>query len=301
MPRVPPLSIPAPSRYRPWFWTREKNSLRVYTRSCATGQPRDRFSLQRILVTGKAGALTVEATLQPLNPREIQTRVRSGDSPEVIAESYGWPLDRVLRYAEPLLAERAYIAGLAKSVEIRRSRGGATLEESALSVIKTDDPSALVWDAYREADGKWIVTAVMGSSLATWTYDVTGKSVHPQDAGARKLMGVDAEPIDSLDLIADKPVPASDTVTIEHPVHGERPRLVAVPEPEAEPDLSQQADHHAEADAYAPVNDVTLDLEIPHTATPAVATKKAKSKRGRASIPSWDEILFGATKAPKED
>jgi hypothetical protein len=241
----------------------------------------------------------VEATLQPLNPREIQTRVRSGESPEVIAESYGWPLDRVLRYSEPLLAERAYIAGLAKSVEIRRSRGGATLEESALSVIKTNDPSALVWDAYREADGRWMVTAVMGSSLATWTYDVTGKSVHPQDAGARKLMGVDAEPIDALDLIADDPIPAFDTVIIEHPVHGERPRLVAVPEPEAEPE--PELSHHDEVDAHATANDVALDLEIPHTQTPDVATKKAKSKRGRASIPSWDEILFGATKAPKED
>lgn len=239
----------------------------------------------------------MEATLQPLNPREIQTRVRSGDSPEVIAESCGWPLDRVLRYAEPLLAERAYIAGLAKNVEIRRSRGGATLEETALSVIKTDDPSALTWDAFRDADGKWMVTAVMGSSLATWTYDVTGRSVHPNDAGAKKLMGVDAEPIDALDLIADEPVSTSDTVIIAHPVHAERPRLVAVPEPAAKPGLSD----HEESETHTPADDLALDLEIPHTPKPAVAAKKAKSKRGRASIPSWDEILFGATKAPKED
>ena len=26
-------------------------------------------------------------------------------------------------------------------------------------------------------------------------------------------------------------------------------------------------------------------------------TKRAKGKRGRASVPSWDEILFGATKS----
>ena len=237
----------------------------------------------------------MEATLQPLNPREIQTRVRSGDSPEVIAEANGWPIDRVLRYAEPLLAERAYIAGLARNVEIRRSRGGATLEDTALAIIKTEDPAVLTWDAYREADGKWIVTAAMGTSLATWTYDVTGKSVHPIDAGAKKLMGVDAEPVDALDLIADEPAPASDTVVIEHPVHAERPRLVAVPEPE--PEYS----HHDQVDQNVVEDDSVLDLDIPVASTQAAATKKAKSKRGRASIPSWDEILFGATKTPKDD
>jgi hypothetical protein len=236
----------------------------------------------------------VEAILQPLNPREIQTRVRSGESPEVIAETYGWPIDRVLRYAEPLLAERAYISGLAKNVEIRRSRGGASLEATALSVIKTEDPSVLTWDAYRDADGKWIVTAVMGASVATWTYDVTGKSVHPIDSGAKKLMGVETDPIDSLELIADEPAPTSDTVVIEHPVHADRPRLVAVPEPEPEPIEVVKGDDFKAQDDYA------LDLEIPESQAPTVA-KKAKSKRGRASIPSWDEILFGATKAPKED
>jgi hypothetical protein len=242
----------------------------------------------------------VEAILQPLNPREIQTRVRSGESPEVIADSHGWPIDRVLRYAEPLLAERAYISGLARSVEIRRSRGGATLEETALSVIKSEDPSALAWDAYRDADGKWIVTAVMGASVATWTYDVTGKSVHPNDAGAKKLMGVEAEPIDALELIADDPAPTSDTVVIEHPVHADRPRLVAVPEPKPEPTPDPEPIERVEADTKTAQEDLALELEIPESQAPTSA-KKAKSKRGRASIPSWDEILFGATKAPKED
>jgi hypothetical protein len=50
--------------------------------------------------------------------------------------------------------------------------------------------------------------------------------------------------------------------------------------------------------------------EVSDTATPATAqdtlipedagapkrAKRTKSKRGRASVPSWDEILFGATK-----
>lgn len=271
----------------------------------AEGADRDRFSLHHSTVPGSLRALTQEATLQPLNPREIQARVRAGDSPEVVAAEYGWPLDRVVRYAEPLLGERAYIAGLARSVEIRRSRGGATLEETALSVIRTEDPDALTWDAYKDTEGRWIVTAVMGSSTATWTYDTTGRSVHPIDAGAKKLMGVEADTEEALDMIAERPVEPTDTVVIEHPVHAERPRLVAVPEPESESDDDPSAHVRREQDAPAQEPD-HLDLDVPpattgSTSAPSPAAKKSKPKRGRASIPSWDEILFGATKSPRDE
>lgn len=243
----------------------------------------------------------MEATLQPLNPREIQARVRAGESPEVVAAEHGWPLDRVMRYAEPLLGERAYIAGLARSVEIRRSRGGATLEETALAVITATDPDVLTWDAYKDSDGRWIVTAVTGSSIATWTYDTTGRSVHPLDAGAKKLMGVAAESDDALDMIADRPAVATDTVVMDHPVHADRPRLVAVPEPERDME-SEAATSATPAHQHdASDHDEHLALDIPATPSPAAAAKKAKAKRGRASIPSWDEILFGATKSPRDE
>jgi hypothetical protein len=212
-----------------------------------------------------------------------------------------------MRYAEPLLGERAYIAGLARSVEIRRSRGGATLEETALAVIASTDPDVLTWDAYKDSDGRWIVTAVMGSSTATWTYDTTGRSVHPIDAGAKKLMGVESESEDALTMIADRPVVATDTVVIEHPVHTDRPRLVAVPEPEhdAEPDSAASADaarlRSDSSNPDATTQDEHLALDIPATTAPAASAKKARAKRGRASIPSWDEILFGATKSPRDE
>ena len=57
--------------------------------------------------------------------------MRAGETAESIAGDTGWALDKVTRYAEPLLAERAYIAEQAQSVEIRRSGGGATLADTA--------------------------------------------------------------------------------------------------------------------------------------------------------------------------
>lgn len=272
------------------------------------GPPRGRFSLQRSHCSGHIGALIEEAVLQPLNPREIQARVRAGESPDVIAAECGWPLDRVMRYAEPLLGERAYIAGLARNVELRKSRGGATLEQTALDIIKTTDPEALTWDAYKDSDSRWIVTAVMGSSTATWSYDVTGRSVQPLDAGARKLMGVGDESIDALDVIADRPIAPTETVILEHPVHADRPRLVSVPAHEDPHDDTEQGpsdeyDEHSSREIVT-TNDQTashdqLDLVVPPRSAPVA--RKPKPKKGRASIPSWDEILFGATKAPRDE
>src|ERR1044072_1635224 len=53
--------------------------------------------------------VTVVATEAPppsLSPRDIQSRIRSGESAEDVARIAGVPVDRVLRYAGPVLQER---------------------------------------------------------------------------------------------------------------------------------------------------------------------------------------------------
>jgi hypothetical protein len=205
----------------------------------------------------------------------------------------------VLRYAEPLLAERAFIAEQAQLVEIRRSGGGATLRQTATLSLGLDDGSpAISWDAWRRDDGKWIIAATYAergaSRTAEWTYDHAGRNIHPLDDQARALMGVrtlehDRDAIaDALDLVADiEPQPEPDP----------RPRLVAVPD-------AQDEDEEA---VVAPASAETVTIPhpsgAPATAAPATApapkpaARKAKPKKGgRASVPSWDEILFGATR-----
>jgi len=282
--------------------------------------PRDRF-----LVGGTPSARTTgtnrhrETALQTFSPREIQARVRGGESAEVVAAETGWPLDKVLRYAEPLLAERAFIAEQAQAVEVRRSGGGATLLEAAYQALGADpEAGSITWDAYRREDGKWIVTGAWvdteGSHLARWTYDHGGRNLHPLDDDARTLMG--ARPVavpdpeldiaEALDLVADIPVvrEAADV----------RPHLVAVPDAaDDEAEDGETADDETAdelpLDIELPLADDTQTVAIPHPAAveptpePAAAKPaapapkpKAKAKRGRASVPSWDEILFGATK-----
>jgi hypothetical protein len=251
----------------------------------------------------------LEMALQSFSPREIQARVRAGASAELIAAETGWPLDKVLRYAEPLLAERAFIAEQAQGVEVRRSGGGTTLLATANAAVGADaDGDAISWDAWRRDDGKWVVGATFtddaGTHLAEWSYDHTGRNIHPLDDEARMLMGVRREDTDeaiaaltdALDLIADRP---------EEPVAGaSRPHLVAVPDSADEVTsdggaTGMPAPTHSDPTVTIPRPSAAQADPEPEPEEPApkkAAPRKAKPRRGRASVPSWDEILFGATR-----
>ncbi len=253
----------------------------------------------------------LEMALQTFSPREVQARVRGGDSADVIASETGWPLDKVLRYAEPLLAERAFIAEQAQAVEVRRSGGGATLLEAAQAATGSSSDDAIAWDALRREDGKWIVSATYreadGAHTALWSYDHAGRNLHPLDDDARALMG--ARPVavpdaeldiaEALDLVADIPVVREEAVET-------RPYLVAVPDAEDEPVDDVPADeapveqiHHSAPTVAIPHPSApvpTVDEPVPAAKKPAARKPKAPRK-GRASVPSWDEILFGATRS----
>lgn len=234
-----------------------------------------------------------EFALQPLSPREIQARVRAGASPEVVAAETGWPLDKVARYAEPLLSERSYVAEQASRVEISRSRGGATLHESVCIRLDVDPDTDLVtWDSYRNPEGRWVVTAFHdGGSVGVWVFDEVGLSVHPQDESARALMGGGPSVVTAPDPEppAVEPEPAA---TVEP--KAARPRLVSVTSDPTAADSAREAepDEPAEQGALMTAQDVP---PAPPSDQPR-REKRSKGKRGRASVPSWDEILFGASK-----
>jgi hypothetical protein len=78
--------------------------------------------------------------------------------------------------------------------------------------------------------------------------------------------------------------------------------LVAVPDADDD-ETGDAADVTAEPVAAPAYTDVTVTIQTPAEAadaepkeTPKKApARKSKPRKGRASVPSWDEILFGAT------
>ena len=64
------------------------------------------------------------------------------------------------------------------------------------------------------------------------------------------------------------------------------------PTPEATSDEMPEGEEMSDT----PTPATAQDTLIPEEAEAPKRAKRTKSKRGRASVPSWDEILFGATK-----
>lgn len=251
--------------------------------------------------------------MDTFSPREVQARVRAGESAEEVAADTGWAMDKVLRYAEPLLAERSFMANQAQTVEVRRSRGSVTLYDSCEQVLGEPAMDSLVWDAHRRDDGRWIVTAAIDGDTAEWTYDHHGRNLHPLNDSARRLLGAtpvaveeDVDIAEALDLATEVPVVREEADS--------RPHLAVVPSQEDDPSgpdapvVSGESEAPSEPEAPARMGGgyeqetISLPRETEASeATPAAdeapakrGARKAKGRKGRTSVPSWDEILFGA-------
>src|SRR5690349_10461587 len=99
-----------------------------------------------------------------LRPRDIQARIRSGESPETVAAAAQTSIERIMTFASPVLAERAYVAQQAQKASVRRRTGegapgqlgAAVAERLAGQHVDAED---VAWDAWRRDDGRWTLVA----------------------------------------------------------------------------------------------------------------------------------------------
>src|SRR3954471_236685 len=96
--------------------------------------------------TGTATGPDTEASL---SPRDIQARIRSGESAEDVARIAGVPVDRVLRYAGPVLQERAMLAQHARRARLKGAEKPTPLAEVVNGRLSQHgiDTEKISWDA----------------------------------------------------------------------------------------------------------------------------------------------------------
>ncbi|MGK5680430.1 septation protein SepH [Actinoplanes sp. URMC 104] len=144
-------------------------------------------------VLGSAVAVMAPDAQPSLSPRDIQSRIRSGESAEEVARIAGVPVDRVLRYAGPVLQERAMLAQHARRTRLKTSDSGAPLAEVVDSRLAQHgiDTEKISWDAFRREDGTWRIVATWPSGKATaqaiWDLDKGRQVVSPHDDMAQYL------------------------------------------------------------------------------------------------------------------
>ncbi len=137
-----------------------------------------------------------------LRPKEIQAKIRAGASVEQLAASAGVPVERVERFAHPVLLERARAAELATAAHPVMADGPAVL--TLLEIVTTAlvgrglDPDSIAWDAWRNEDSRWTRAAGLeGRPVGQRrTFPVHpgahGGTVSASDDAARQLINPDS-------------------------------------------------------------------------------------------------------------
>ena len=167
----------------------------------------------------------------PLRPKEIQDRIRAGETAEEIADAAGVPIERVRRFEGPVLAERAYRAQEAQGASIRQPGdsgpgprlGDIVAERLAALGVPAEDAQ---WDSRKRGDNNWQVQLMFTISgrplMAEWVFDPRRRHVTPADDDAARLSLPEA------DLAALAPGPRAPTRATVTPIGS---RLAAAPPP----------------------------------------------------------------------
>ena len=152
----------------------------------------------------RLGQMEIETT-SPLRPRDIQARIRNGESVAEVAAGAGVPTARVERFAYPVLLERSRVAEMAGRGH-PLGEDGAPDPRSLLEILtatfsgRGQDLGDGSWDAWKGEDGGWIVSLSWRTGhsdhLAHWTFTpgASGGAVVPHDDPARELLGLEPTP-----------------------------------------------------------------------------------------------------------
>jgi hypothetical protein len=298
----------------------------------------------------------------PLRPKEIQDRIRAGETADEIADVAGVPIERVRRFEGPVLAEREYRAQEAQRATVRGQGdsgpgprlGDIVAERLAEAGSSADD---VQWDSRKRPDGNWQVQLIFTISgrpqIAEWVFDPQRRHATPADDQAVRLCLPEAD-WPAARFVARGPATATVTpissrtaAASSHPAGGH-------PEPRAEPERlaarsgSPRGAHAAAASAGqrggaaaaslppgppagsgpavppasatppasaspaaasaippGPPASPARDAEPAAAQAPEEAERAARPARRavggrsrRASVPSWDEIMFGNSRQP---
>ncbi|SSC24486.1 Protein of unknown function DUF3071 [Klenkia terrae] len=243
----------------------------------------------------RMGQIELDAA-NALSPRVIQARIRAGETPEQVAHASGTPVERIMRFAHPVLQERARVAEQAQGARVRLSEGtqGVALEQFMSDRLRLlgADLDAIRWDSHRTDDGTWQVRAAWKaghkSGTTKWSYDTSTRTVTPVDATTMDF----AEGTRLVRVVPDVPagLPASPPPRRTIAAVVEQPW---VPEEEAEPAVEDD-----EVRNVVPVDGSPVDVLLsgdggPEHDTVVFDRVDGEAEDPRAAIPAWEDIVFG--------
>jgi hypothetical protein len=193
-----------------------------------------------------------------LRPKEIQAKIRAGASIEQVASAAGVAVERVERFAHPVLLERVRAAELATAAHPVLADGPSvlTLLETVIAalVARGLDPDATSWDAWRNEDGRWTVQMAWKAGRSDnvahfrFTPGAHGGTITAVDDTACELIDPNfARPL--------RPVAPVAELDFDEPAPPPPPPPPPAPEPEA--------------------------------------PKPPRARKGKPPVPGWEDVLLG--------
>lgn len=224
-------------------------------------------TLRALINQPRLSAVADVETTVTTTVKEVQARLRAGETIDAISRTTDWPMEKIENYAGPILQERAFIISQALATQIKREPHAPYLETAVANQLapRGVDMNTVEWNTYRLPDGNWHLTLYYplrdGSpgdpkGEAVWLFNLGRRALSAHDDGARWISG-EAKPKQPAQTYGN--IPQTDA-----------PRLVSIKEDVA---------------PYAPTQLASVD-EVDEEAKSDGVTRRIK-------IPSWDDIMFG--------
>ncbi|MET0862752.1 MAG: septation protein SepH [Nakamurella sp.] len=273
----------------------------------------------------RLGQLEIELEPQ-LRPREIQARIRAGNSIAEVALAASTSVGRIERYAYPVLLERSTMAEKARQSHpmVDGNPTRKTLEELVLSTLsQRGQNTGVVWDAYKDDDG-WVIAvrwhAGRSENQAHWDIHPAPRTntVRARDDAARDLVEPSHHP---LRTIAPSTAEASMADVARRIT--EAAQVAAVVEPELAQDFVPRAEQpetpsrhpagtrRALSDRLEQEQMVEQTVLDERAGTQPAAQQKEPARTGtdhaparahrkgqRPVMPGWEDVLLGGGHTP---
>lgn len=205
---------------------------------------------------------TQEIVSSGVVPKDVQQRLRSGASVEEVAAHYGVTESAIEPFAAPILDEIRYVIQTALATQLSDGKQMSTLEELVLRIQPETSFTA------HRTDAGWVLSAI-GAHTYTWKFDPRSKLLEPSSESAQKLSGHNG---------------AREVITQTVPVRNTATHTETEPAPVKD---------QPRASVHDLVEELRSRREKPDELKPS-------SAKGRASLPSWDEIVSGAHLDPED-
>ena len=255
----------------------------------------------------RLGQIEIEVESQ-MRPREIQARIRAGESVEQVSAASGLSAHRVERYAYPVLLERSRTADLAQRAHPVREDGPdvQTLGEVVAHSfgLRGQEYTDVTWDSWKGEDNKWVVqmhwTAGRSDNRAHWAFHpgAHGGTVTALDDAAVELM----DPNPNRTLRTVRPVTQLARQALEMEAQASRAAQAAAQQQETEI-LAKEEPTLPPAPPKVPTQEKLPEVEpepAPAPAAPPAAQAPARKeppkrggKKNHPIVPSWEDVLLG--------